>query len=89
MPKQKKQTILQEAQTIVYGDRQKDYGPVKENFSRIARQWSVTLGMDVTEEQVALCMIQVKIARHIHSPKRDNIVDIAGYAATIEKMENE
>lgn len=84
-----KPTILQEAQGAVYGDRQADYGSVKTNFSNIARQWSVTLGMNVTPEQVGLCMIQVKIARQMNKPKRDNLVDIAGYAATIEKMERE
>jgi hypothetical protein len=90
-PKKKgtKTTILTEAQQAVYGDRQADYGSVKTNFSNIARQWSVTLGMNVTPEQVGLCMIQVKIARQMNKPKRDNLVDIAGYAATIEKMDNE
>ncbi len=87
--KQVKPTILVEAQNAVYGDRQSDYGNVKTNFSNIARQWSVVLGTEVTPEQVGLCMIQVKIARQMNKPKRDNLVDIAGYAATIEKMQNE
>lgn len=83
------QTILEEAQGLVYGDRNKDYGKVKDNFKTIADLWSVVLNAKVTPEQVALCMVQVKIARQMFKPKRDNLVDGAGYFATIEKMEKE
>jgi len=31
---------------------------------------------------VPLCMIAVKLARQAHRHKRDNLVDIAGYART-------
>jgi hypothetical protein len=82
-------TILQEAQDAVYGDRQADYGSVSANFSTIAKLWSVVLGVEVTKEQVGLCMVQVKVARQMHKPKRDNLVDGAGYFATIAKMEDE
>lgn len=82
-------TILEEAQKVVYGDRQDDYGTVTENFNTIAKLWSVVLKTDVTPEQVGLCMVQLKVARQMYKPKRDNLVDGAGYFATIEKMENE
>ena len=85
----KKQTILEEAQKAVYGDRQADYGTVKENFATIAQLWSAVLKTKVTPEQVGLCMVQVKIARQMYRPKRDNLVDGAGYFATLEKMQNE
>ena len=35
-------------------------------------------------EQVPLCMIAVKISRECHEPKRDNMIDIAGYAETLD-----
>lgn len=79
-------TILQEAQAAVYGDRQADYGTVTENFNTIAKLWSAILKIEVTPQQVGLCMIQVKVAREMYKPKRDNLVDIAGYAATLEKL---
>ena len=51
---------------------------------RLSRRWAAILGVDeVTPEQVALCMVAVKISREVHRPKRDNLVDIAGYAATL------
>ena len=82
-------TILEEAQKAVYGDRQAEYGTVTDNFGTIAQLWSAILKTKVTPEQVGLCMIQVKVAREMYKPKRDNLVDIAGYAATLEKMGDE
>jgi hypothetical protein len=82
-------TILEEAQKAVYGDRAADYGSVTENFNTIAKLWSVVLNTEVTAEQVGLCMVQLKIAREMFKPKRDNLVDGAGYFATLEKMKDE
>ena len=82
----KNQTVLEEANSIIYGDRQKAYGSVTINFGRIAKIWSAVLGIDVTAEQVGLCMVGVKMAREVNKPNRDNLVDIAGYAGTIEKL---
>jgi hypothetical protein len=80
------ENILQEADRLVNGDRNKDYGHPADDFGRCAKLWSVVLGCDVSPEQAALCMILVKVSRQINKPKRDNLVDIAGYAAVIEKI---
>lgn len=82
-------TILEEAQNILYGDRQKEYGNVSQNFNNIAALWSIVLGVPVTPKQVALCMTQLKIAREMTKPKRDNVVDACAYLAALEKMETE
>lgn len=83
----KKKTILEEAQEAVYSSRAKDYGTVTDNFNTIADLWSTILKTKITPMQVGLCMAGVKIARQIYKPKRDNLVDLAGYAATLEKLE--
>ena len=81
--------ILQEADILVNGDRNKDYGSPLEDWTRTAKIWSAILGCDVKPEQVGLCMIGLKISRQCHKSKRDNLVDIAGYAGCIEKLEIE
>ncbi len=83
------ETILQEAQRLVHGPRQQDYGHPLDDFTRTAAMWSAILGQPVTAEQVGLCMIAVKISRHCNHPKRDNLVDAAGYAATVAMVETE
>lgn len=79
MPKPIDHSIAGEAINLVTGDRQAQYGHPSRNFQETADLWSVVLGIPVTPEQVALCMVQVKIARELHNPKRDNLVDAIGY----------
>lgn len=78
------ESALQEAQRLVHGDRGAAYGHPLEDFSRSAAMWSAILGVSVTAEQVGLCMIAVKISRQCNAPKRDNMVDAAGYAETVQ-----
>lgn len=79
-----KQTILDEAKMLVHGPRQESYGHPIDDFTRTASIMSAILGHEVRAEQVPLLMIAVKLSRECHRPKRDNVVDLAGYAATLE-----
>lgn len=57
------------------------YGKPEDNFSRIAKLWNAAKLGDFEATDVALAMILLKVARQLNSPKDDNWVDIAGYAA--------
>lgn len=79
--------ILKEAHSLVHGDRGENYGHPVDDFTRIGRMWAAILDMpDVTPEQVGLCMIALKLSREANLPKRDNRVDIAGYAETLDMI---
>lgn len=80
------ENVLEEANRLTSRDRNQSYGHPREDFTRTAALWSAVLGCRVTPEQVALCMIQVKVSRLCHAPKRDSVVDIAGYARTLEML---
>lgn len=81
------ENILQEAERIVNGPRASDYGDARENHQRIADIWSALLRVKVTPEQVAMCMIGVKLARLANTPDhRDSWVDIAGYVGVYDKF---
>ena len=82
------ESILEEAKRIVHGDRGENYGHPFEDFSRTAKIWSAILGINIEPEQVALCMVGVKISREVNRPKRDNIVDGAGYFETLDMVVN-
>ena len=88
-------TLLQEADALIYGDRQESYGSVTDNFSRIAAGWDQIFkdklkpGEHITPQEVGLAMAWLKIARYCHKPKRDNLVDVAGYVGCIDKMDHE
>ena len=82
--------ILEEAHQIVWGDREKVYDDPNANFRRIAGIWTQILGRPITLQEVALCLIGLKLARLAHSPKhRDSVVDVAGYAACLERINAE
>lgn len=77
------------AARLVSADRNDQYGHPLDNLDRAARIWEVILGCEVSAEQVALCMVGMKIARQVHKAKPDTVVDIIGYALTLHMVEVE
>ena len=80
--------LLQEAQALVCGDRNNQYGEPGQDFTRTAELWTVLLaeklapGQYISPADVALLMCALKLSRLTWAPeKRDSWVDLAGYAA--------
>jgi hypothetical protein len=86
----KSETVLEEAQRIVYGSRQAAYGHPMDDYTRTAAMVSGMLAHKLKEplsaEEMALVMCQVKISRQINKPKRDNMTDLAGYAGCVQRI---
>jgi hypothetical protein len=53
----KRETILEEAQRLMHGERNKNYGHPRENFSDIGALFSAYLEMPITDIDVANLMI--------------------------------
>lgn len=81
--------VAKQAAELVSGDRNADYGHPLDDFTKQGLMWEQILGVPVTAEQVALCMVCVKIAREVHRPKGDNRVDGVGYFLTLAMIEDE
>jgi hypothetical protein len=78
--------LLQHAAGVVE-HRERTYGPPRELFEHIAARWSLALGITVTPAQVALCLIDLKLARLTRDPTHlDSIADVAGYAACLREV---
>ena len=78
--------LLQHAAGVVE-DRRDRYGEPGPLFQHIAARWSLVLGCEVTAAQVALCLIDLKLARLVRDPSHlDSIVDVAGYAACLREV---
>lgn len=89
-----KVSVLEEAQSIIYGDREKTYGHPAKNLKTIASMWTAYMNnmddgnFNVTAKDVAAMMMLVKVARFANDPShRDNLVDVCGYAALIERCD--
>ena len=77
--------ILEETAHVLEA-RAETYGPATDALRSIAARWSLTLGVPVSPAQVALCMIDLKLARLAYDPAhRDSLVDVIGYAALMSE----
>lgn len=85
---ERKESVLDEANKIIYGDREKTYGKPSKNLDTIAKFWGEYLGIQLEAKDVAVMMILLKTARLRNDINhRDSIVDICGYAALIERCD--
>ena len=85
-----RKSILEAAEKCVC-EGEEQYGPPEDNFQLIADLWEayikakcVSRGamVDMLPDDVAMLMALLKIARTVTgTPKADNYVDLAGYAA--------
>lgn len=89
------ESVLMEAQKIIYGDREKTYGRPDINLFRIALLWDAYLKgkygentFAITSEDVCWMMNLMKCARQMNESKRDNLVDACGYISLIERIEH-
>jgi hypothetical protein len=88
------ETILEEAQRLVHGDRQGAYGHPIEDYACTGRLWSALLDRwlkdtgfltqdqtlpDIDPKVACLMMGAMKMSREVHLHKRDNLTDLAGY----------
>lgn len=80
-------SILEEAAEIRRGDRNADYGDAVENFERISEIVYAMTGQPVSPRMCCYVHLATKISRHRHKPKRDNLVDLCGYADILNLIE--
>ena len=93
-------SILEEAQGLVYGDRQGSYGHPADDYDATGRIWAAILDRwlrqqpgfrdmprlpDIPPRIATLMMVGVKASREAHQHKRDNAVDGAGYWDCVER----
>ena len=87
-------TVLAEAGQAVDGDRGRFYGHPADNHGNTAAFWTeyierkYGLVVALTARDVCMLMVLLKVSRDANRPKRDNLVDICGYARNAEMIED-
>lgn len=89
-----KSAVLTEADEIVNGARQDTYGHPADNHGCTAEMWTAYLNrkydidLDLDARDVCWLNVLQKISRDAHLEKRDNLVDVVGYVANIEIIDD-
>lgn len=82
-----KKTVCVEAEELTNGDRRIAYGHPIKNFGRTVAMVNAFLAdklkAPITEEEWGLINVLAKVSRSANKMKRDNVIDIAGYANTV------
>jgi hypothetical protein len=77
------QSVLTEAEGLVHGDRNVQYGAPITEYTRTVGMVNAMLGAKLKEpltpEDLAYIMVCLKLSRQVNKPKRDSLVDAAGY----------
>ena len=82
-----------EAEKLVLGDRNADYGNPEDAYSGLAKAWSGAIlhhlkpGHELSAVEATIMMVILKCCRHVRKPKDDNLVDSHGYLLCAEWIE--
>ena len=84
----REKSILEEANEIINGVRERTHGNKERSFKAIADLWNAYVNSrkeahhPLTEVDVAYMMMLMKLGRALHgAPIRDHFVDMVGYTA--------
>jgi hypothetical protein len=87
------ESILLEAERLVNGDRAKQYGPIREDYQRVANIYAAIMDLDPEPVELAefrmVCVKLSRIGQELQGKaphKRDNFVDACGYLSKLCDM---
>ena len=86
MNEENNKSILSEAEEIVNGSRHSDYGDARESFSSVATIASVMTRKELDPEDCCAVLMAVKLVRESFAHRRDNLVDLCGYAELMNRL---
>ena len=89
MDKDKKQTILEIANEIVFTrseEKERMYGPFEEGMAKAARIASEMSMKELTTQDMYNCMIALKLSRQAYNHKEDNLLDAIAYMASLNTV---
>lgn len=84
--------ILEKANEIVYKrseEKERQYGPFSEGMKKAASIATACCGKEITEKDMYMCMVALKLSRESYNHKYDNILDAIAYLAAYQKSKEE
>ena len=80
-------SILSDAENIVNNrseEKERQYGPFSEGMRRAAMICSGMTGKDLTGADMYAALIALKLSRHSHNYKQDNLLDAVSYIGALD-----
>jgi hypothetical protein len=81
-------SILLEANGIVNGDRNEQYGDPLQAFKEYSNILEANFGIKLTPAEICKVQIAIKLGRLKYKHKRDSVVDLCGYAEILNRLED-
>lgn len=83
-----KKNILQKANEIVFErveEKERQYGPFEEGMEKAAKLASILCNKNITQKDMYMCMLSLKLSRESYNHKEDNLLDAVAYIASLNK----
>lgn len=83
--------ILEEANKIVNlrsEEKERQYGPMQDGIKRAADIAKLMSGKDLTEDDIYICLIALKLSRQSYNHKEDNLLDAVAYMGAWNDYKN-
>ena len=84
-------SVAQEGHELVSGNRHEDYGGWRVDYECVSAYFRLLTNgkYDLTPAEGVKFMLAVKLSRESRKHKRDNLVDLCGYAVGLDELEGD
>ena len=79
-------SLLLQAEQIVNGDRNDQYGDPNIAFQEYSNILKTTFDIDLTPEQICKVQMAIKLGRLKYKYKHDSLLDLIGYSEILNRL---
>jgi hypothetical protein len=84
---QMKDSLLLQADKVVNGDRNEQYGDAKQAFNEYSDILKTTFNISLSPEEICKVMMAIKLGRLKYKFKEDSLLDLMGYSEILNRLQ--
>ena len=84
---QMKDSLLLQADKVVNGDRNEQYGDAKQAFNEYSEILKTTFNISLSPEEICKVMMAIKLGRLKYKFKEDSLLDLMGYSEILNILQ--